>query len=106
MVAFYASPGFAVVAIETIASLVAAIGLTAANIPPTNNQTLMAVVQAVGGDVRFTMDGSTAPVAATTGHRLLQDGVIELWGESMNKFRAIDDGGTAKLEVSYYGRGS
>jgi hypothetical protein len=88
---------------ETITSLVAATGLTAAKI---TNSTIYALVQAIGGDVRFTLDGSTAPVAATTGHRLVQDSSIELWGhDEMKNFSAIDDGGTAQLEVTYNGAG-
>ena len=89
---------------ETIASLVAAVGLTATYLPPTSRDTLFAIVQAIGGDVRFTVEGTT-PVAATTGHRLVEDGTVELWGAEMTDFLAIDDGGTAELEVTYYGSG-
>ncbi len=87
---------------ETITSLTVAIGLTATKI---TTKVKYAIVQAIGGDVRFTVDGSTPPVAATTGLRIVQDGHVELWGEEMAKFSAIDDGGTAKLEVSYHGEG-
>ena len=96
----------AVVDRENVPSLASAIGLTDSKIPPANPRPFYAVVQAIGDSIRFTTDGVTDPVAGTTGHRLVEDGVIELWGESMTKFLAIDDGGTAKLEVSYYGRGS
>jgi len=106
MVQAFIYPGLAQVAYETIGDLSSAVGLTAANIPPTKSQTRMALIQAVGGNVRYTLDGSTAPVAATTGHRLSQDSFIEVWDESLKKFSGIDDGGTAKLEVTYFGRGS
>jgi hypothetical protein len=87
---------------ETITSLTASIGLTSTKI---TNNTIYAVVQAIGGPVRFTIDaGTTPPVAATTGHRLVQDGNVELWGhDEMKGFRAIDDGGTAQLEVTFFG---
>ena len=63
-----------------------------------------AFIQAIDGDIRFTIDG-TAPVADTTGMRLKEDASIEVWGnQAMTDFLCIDDGGTAKLEVIYMGR--
>lgn len=94
---------YAVKGRETIASLVSAIGLTATYIPPASPWTRYALVQAIGGAVRFTIDGATPPVAGTTGLRIVQDGTVELWDSEMVNFSAIDDGGTAKLEVSYHG---
>jgi hypothetical protein len=93
---------YAVKGRETIASVATAKGLTAAKLTSTVHY---ALVQAIGGPVRFTIDGATPPVAGTTGFRLVQDGTVELWGEEMSKFSAIDDGGTASLEVSYHGQG-
>ena len=88
---------------ETIGSLVAAVGFSAANIPPTLNSTY-ALVQAVDGDVRICADGTTP--TATKGIRLTEDSTIEVWGgTSLKDFKAIDDGGTAKLEVVYFGGG-
>lgn len=94
---------------ETISSatLAAATGLTDTQIPPTKPNVYWAVVQAIGGNVRFTLDGVTAPVAATTGHILVQNGTVELWGDSeLQGFSAITDGGAASLEVTYYGVGA
>lgn len=89
---------------ETITSLVASVGFTATNIPPTQPKTLYAIVQAIDGDARFTIDGTTP--TSSLGLRLLQDIPLEVWGEkSLNNFRAINDGGTAKLEVVYLGKG-
>lgn len=91
---------------ETISSLAAAIGFTAAQIPPTSGKENIqyAIIQAIDGDVRFTIDGSTP--STSLGMKLLQDDSVEVWGYSaLTKFRAIDDGGTAKLEVIYMGSG-
>jgi len=92
---------------ETISDVSTAggVGFTAAKLAPTTGTIYYAVVQAVSGNVRFTIDG-TAPVAATTGMRLLQDDSVEVWGTTaLAAFLAIDDGGTAKLEVVYMGVG-
>jgi hypothetical protein len=97
---------YAILGRETIASLATSVGFTAAQIPPTAGKEGIeyALIQALGGDVRITSDG-TAPVAATTGLRLLQNSLVEVWGaDAIRAFRAIDDGGTATLEVVYYGR--
>jgi len=94
---------YVVVGRETIGTLTDSIGFTAAQIL---KRVSHAVVQAIGGDVRFTLE-ATAPVAATTGHRLPEDSMIKVWGQqALLNFRAIDDGGTAKLEVTYMGSGA
>ena len=86
---------------ETISSLVAAVGFTASKLPPTKNVTY-AIVQAIGGDVRFNIDGTTP--TASLGLRLTEDSTIEVWGgTALANFLAINDGGTAKLEVVYMG---
>ena len=88
---------------ETISDLSVAVGLTASCITA---EVEWASVQAIDGDVRFTLKSGRVPVAATTGKRIVQDGLLELWGHNeMKNFLAIDDGGTAKLEISYHGRG-
>ena len=88
---------------ETIADVAASVGFTAAYIQPLANPTY-ALIQAVDDDVRICIDG-TAPTA-TKGIRLTEDSTIEVWGStSLINFRVIDDGGTAKLEVIYYGGG-
>jgi hypothetical protein len=91
---------------ETISSLVTAIGLTTTHIPLTDPKCRFAIVQAIGGNIRFTLDGATDPVAATTGHILTQNSFIDLWGQELSNFKAINDGGSAKLEVTYYGEPS
>jgi len=83
---------------EKVSSLVASTGLTASNIP--QGGLPVAVVQAIGGDVRFTVNGTT-PVAATTGQKLLDGNFVELTGKELDDFLAIDDGGTAVLEVVF-----
>lgn len=89
---------------ETISSLASAVGFTAGKLLET---TLYAVVQAINGNVRYTFIDGHTPVAATTGLRLLKDQVIEVWGaDDMKNFLAIDDGGTAQLEVVYMGTGA
>lgn len=90
---------------ETITSLASAVGFTAAQIPPTKTSTMYAVAQAIDGDARFTIDGTTP--TSSLGLRLLQDSSVEIWGSTaLAAFRAIDDGGTAKLDVVYMGAGS
>ncbi len=87
---------------ETISSISSSTGFTAAKIPPANKRVVYAVVQAVGGDCRFCIDGTTP--TASKGLRLQEDGSCEVWGESaLTNFRAIDDTGTATLEVVYMG---
>lgn len=89
---------------ETLSSLATAVGFTTSKIPPTQPRTIYAFIQAVGGDIRFTENGTTP--TATLGLRLQEDGHCEIWGsEAMTKFRAIDDTGTATLEVVYMGGG-
>ncbi len=86
---------------ETIASLVVSVGITAGvAVLAQGTEDAEATVQALGGNVRFTTDG-TAPVAATTGHKLAQDGIVTLYGyEEISAARFINDGGTATLEVT------
>ena len=94
---------YGVIGRETIGTLTASIGFTAANIPPTQSRTRYAVIQAIDAAVRFCIDG-TAPEADTTGMRLTKDSKVEVWGgEAMENFRCIEDGTTAKLEVVYMG---
>ncbi len=89
---------------ETIASLASAVGFTAAQIPPTKTSVIYAVIQAVGGDCRFTIDGTTP--TASLGVRLTEDGSCEIWGgAALSNFLAINDTGTATLEVVYMGQG-
>jgi len=90
---------------ETISTLTSSIGFTAAKLAPTRGTIHYAIIQAIDGVVRFAIDG-TAPIANTTGLRLLQDASVEVWGsEALKNFRCINDGGTAKLEVVYMGVG-
>ena len=89
---------------ETVSSVSSSTGLTAAKLPPTVPGITYAIIQAVDGDVRYTIDGTTP--TSSLGMRLLQDEIIEVWGATaLANFRAIDDGATAKLEVLYMGTG-
>ena len=89
---------------ETIASLASSVGFTAAKIPPTDEDVLYAIIQAVSGDVRFTVDGTTP--TSSLGLRLTADSKVEVHGSQLlTNFRCINDGGTATLEVVYMGRG-
>lgn len=59
-----------------------------------------AIIQAIDGNVRFTIDGSTP--STSLGLKLIQNSHLEVWGKkAMSDFLCIDDGGTAKLEVVY-----
>lgn len=88
---------------ETIPSLTASVGFTAATIAAIAERLHYALIQAVDGDVRFALDGATP--TSSLGLRLTQDSNVEVWGDSdINNFRCIDDSGTAKLEVVYMGR--
>ncbi len=89
---------------ETISSLTTAVGFTAGKLAPTTGTLYYARIQAIDGNVRFTEDGTTP--TSSKGFRLLQDASVEVWGsDSLGDFLCIDDGGTAKLEVHYYGVG-
>jgi len=93
---------YKVIGRETIASLAASVGFTAAQIFPTKPRVDYAIIQVVGGDCRFTVDGTTP--TASLGMRLQEDGSCEIWGvTALTNFRAIDDTGTATLEVVYMG---
>ena len=96
---------YAVIDRETISSVSSSVGFTSTYIPPTEPDTIYAIIQAVDGDIRFTVDGTTP--TSSLGMRLTQDSSLEIWGgNAMKNFRCIDDGGTAKLEVIYMGRGA
>jgi hypothetical protein len=93
---------YKVIGRETIASLAASVGFTSTYIPPTDKRTTYAVIQVVGGDCRFTIEGTTP--TADKGIRLPEDSSAEIWGsDALTAFRCIDDTGTAKLEVIYMG---
>ena len=82
---------------ETIASVSSSTGFTSTYLV---SYVLYATIQAVGGDIRYTYDG-TAPTTSL-GKRLPEDSSVEIWGmEAMTKFRCIDDGGIATPEVVY-----
>jgi len=89
---------------ETIASLVASVGFTAAQIPTAKPNVIYAIAQPVSGDIRICMDGTTPE--ATKGMKMVENTIFEVWGSvALRNFRCIDDGGTAKLEVIYMGQG-
>jgi len=97
---------YKVIGRETIEDLEDAIGFTAANIPPTERRTIYAFIQAIGGDVRFCIDGTDPE--DDLGVRLTQDSTVEIWGgEALRDFRVIEETNTGgrELEVIYFGRG-
>lgn len=85
---------------ETISSVSSSTGFTSSKLVA---HLVYAVIQAVDGNIRFAINGSTP--STSLGLRLLEDASVEVWGtKAMNDFRCIDDGGTAKLEVVYMTR--
>ncbi len=96
--------GYSVLGRETISSVSSSTGFTASNIPPADADCVYARIQAIDGVVRFAIDGSIP--STSLGLRLMKDASVEVWGDqALIDFRCIDDGGTAKLEVIYMGRG-
>lgn len=90
---------------ETITGLTAAKGFTAANLPPTKAAVIYAIIQAIDAAIRFCIDGTTP--TSSKGMRLTKDDSVEIWGsKALADFLAIDDGGTAEVEVIFMGRGS
>lgn len=93
---------YVVVDRETISSVSSSVGFTSSKLTV---QVDYAKIQAIDGDIRITIDGSTP--STSLGFRLLQDAQVEVWGgDALRDFRCIDDGGTAKLEVIYMGSGN
>lgn len=89
---------------ETIDDVSSAIGFTTTKIPPAKTNVYYALIQAIDGDIRMTIDGTTP--TADLGIRLPEDSTVEVWGDAaLANFLCIDDGGTAKLEVIYMGIG-
>lgn len=85
---------------ETKSDVSSSVGFTSGKLV---KHLVYAVIQAIDGDIRFTIDGTTP--TSSLGLRLLQDASVEVWGtKAMSDFRCIDDGGTAKLEVVYMTR--
>jgi len=88
---------------ETIDDVSSSIGFTSTYIPPTDKNVTYALIQAINGTIRMTIDGTTP--TSSKGNRLAQDGSVEVWGsEALTNFRCIDDGGTATVEVIYMGQ--
>ena len=84
---------------ETIDPVSSSVGFTSTYLVA---YVLYASIQAVGGDIRYTIDGTDTPTTSL-GKRLPEDSYIEIWGaEALTNFRCIDDGGSATLEVIYY----
>ena len=84
---------------ETISSVssVAGVGFTSTKLV---TGIVYAIIQAIVGNVRITVDGSTP--STSLGLKLIQNSHIEVWGkQAMSDFLCIDDGGSAKLEVVY-----
>jgi hypothetical protein len=80
---------------EKVTGLSSAKGLTVPNIAK------RALVTVTGEAIRWTDDGTTP--TATVGHRVAVGGQIELNGiDQMKGFRAIQEGASAILDVTYY----
>ncbi len=89
---------------ETISSVSTAVGITTSLLSPSPGEIVYALIQAVSGDIRMTIDGTTP--TSSKGIRLPQDSTVEIWGtEALEDFLCIDDGGTATVEVVLYGTG-
>ena len=93
---------YAVVGRETISDLSSAIGFTSSNL---TKEVTYALCQPLGGSIRITEDGTTP--TSSLGVKYNKESTFEVWGsDALSAFRAIDDGGTATMEVIYYGRGT
>lgn len=85
---------------EQITSISSSTGLTDGTYNASN--IVYALIQCTGGAIRYRTDGSTPETGI--GHYLANYGAVEVWGGvDLSNFRAIDSGGTAKLEVTYFG---
>lgn len=94
---------YAVVDRETISDVSSSVGITSTLLTA---QVAYAVIQAVGGSIRFIIDDDDTPTSSL-GLRLTEDSKVEIWGDqAMSNFRCIDDGGTATVEVVTMGRGA
>lgn len=64
-------------------------------------------IQVQGASIRVTFDGSTTPVADTTGELWVQYQLERVWGlEAIGNLKFVRDGSTsATLELNYYGDG-
>lgn len=88
---------------EVIASVASSTGFTAAEIAPDSVKVIYALVQPLGGSIRVRCDGTPT---ASIGTKYNAEDIFEVWGQDdLQGFRAIDDGGTATLDVSYFGTG-
>lgn len=77
---------------------------TAANIPPTHARTLYARVQILDAKCNYCVDGTTA--TTSVGEEMDPGDSFEVWGDSdLNNFSIIENGGTAAVEVTYFGTG-
>ena len=86
---------------ETVSSVSSSTGFTSSKLTAFLQY---ALIQAIGGDIRFTMVKGATP-SSSLGKRLVEDASAEIWGtEAMANFRCIDDGGTATLDVDYMER--
>lgn len=82
---------------EQITNVVAAVGLT---VPTTKPDARIAVIQAIGQNVRWRDDG-TAP-SATVGMQLSAGNDILYTGD-LSAIQFIEEAGGAELNIMYYG---
>jgi len=81
------------------------VGLTSDYIPPTEPDTIYAMIQVQTSDMRYTLDGT--PPTTSLGFILATNGIIEVWGShALTNFLMIDNSATSVVEVIYFGRGS
>ncbi len=66
---------------------------------------LYADIQVQANQIRATIDGSTAPVASTTGMLLSPNSSYRIWGLSnIENFKMIRESADALIVVNYWGR--
>lgn len=97
---------YQVIGRETIDDVSVAVGFDSTKIPDAERRTIYALVQAVGGTVRYCIDGTTP--TDILGVRLTEDSTMEVWGaDALKKFLCIANigNGSETLEVIYMGRG-
>lgn len=75
---------------------------TSTYIPPTDPKCIYAIIQALAGDIRFTIDGTDA--TTILGLKLTEDSSVEVWGmQDLTNFSCIRDNGSGTVEVIYMG---
>lgn len=87
---------------EVIASVSSATGFTASKYDRTDGKIVVYVlVQPLSGSIRVRCDGTPT---ASVGTKYNAEGFFYVWGyNDIKGFKAIDDGGTATVDCSFFG---